>query len=78
MTTDSALDRYLASRPTDEETAREAVRPYLDLDPAARLQALAGLLHAMDVLLQGREPASAPDDLRFWRHWMDSSLGRPR
>lgn len=78
MSSDSALDRYLAARPSDEETARVAVQPYEALDPAARLDALAQLLGGMDVLLRGQQPARAPDDEAFWRHWMDSALGCPR
>jgi hypothetical protein len=78
MPSDSTLDRYLASRPSDEETAREAVRAYRALGPAARLDALTDLLRGMDVLLRGKRPARAPDDEGFWRHWMDTSLGCPR
>ncbi|MEN8148247.1 MAG: hypothetical protein ABFS86_00405 [Planctomycetota bacterium] len=72
------IDRLLATRPTDEETARAAVAPYRSLDAAARLEALASLLRDMDTLLDGRMPVRSPDDENFWRHWMDPSLGRPR
>jgi hypothetical protein len=78
MSADPALDRYLTSRPSDEETAHAAVRPYLRLAPAARLAALADLLRGMDTLLRGRRPASGPDDVSFWRHWIDPTLGGAR
>lgn len=63
--------------PTDEETARRSVAPYLDLTPAERLDVFASLLHDMDVLLNGRMPVEAPEDPPFWRRWKDPSLGRP-
>jgi len=73
-----ALDRYLRVTPTDEETARAAVRPYKGLTPRAKLEALAALLREMDALLAGRRPRVAPDDAEFWRHWTDPARGRPR
>lgn len=78
VTADPTLDRYLRSRPSDEESARSAVRPYRTLDPASRLEALAELLRSMDVLLRGRHPAASPDDVSFWRYWTDPSLGGAR
>jgi len=72
------LEQYLDARPTDEETAHKAVRPYRALDAAARLDALVVLLRGMDLLLGGRRPVISPDDAAFWRHWSDPSLGRPR
>jgi len=63
--------------PTDEETARKSVAPYLDLTPVERLEVLASLLHDMDVLLNGRMPVEAPEDPPFWMRWKDPSIGRP-
>ena len=75
---DPTLDQYLDARPTDEETARAAVRPCLALDAMARFDALVNLLRGMDRLLGDRKPLAAPDDVTFWRHWGDPSLGCPR
>jgi hypothetical protein len=77
MPSDPTLTRYLDARPTDEETAREAVRGTRDLSPPERIAALESLLRAMDVLLAGRLPVRPPADSSFWRHWKDPSLGRP-
>lgn len=71
----SLLDRYLASIPTDEETARRAVRPYAGMSGEERLRALADLLGEMDILLGGRLPIRSPDDEQFWRHWKDPTHG---
>lgn len=78
MPADPILSRYLDARPTDEETARASVAFYRELDVPARIEALTALLRDMDVLLDGRKPVRAPDDVRFWRHWKDASVGRPR
>lgn len=78
MSADPTLSRYLDARPTDEETARAGVAAYRDLDAASRLEALTALLRGMDALLQGRKPVRSPDDVSFWRHWKDVSLGCPR
>ena len=78
MRDDPTLDHYLSVRPTDEETAQNAVRPYRAMDAAARLDSLAVLLRGMDLLLAGRRPVTSPDDAAFWRHWSDPSLGCPR
>ena len=72
------LAHYLRCVPTDEQTARAAVRPYRDLGSIERLEALVSLLREMDALLAGRPPLRAPDDVEFWRHWMDPARGRPR
>jgi hypothetical protein len=63
--------------PTDEETARRSVAPYLDMTPEERLLVFASLLADMDVLLDGREPVEAPEDPPFWMRWKDPCLGRP-
>jgi len=78
MPDDPTLEQYLGVRPTDEETARKAVRPYRTMDAAARLDALVVLLRGMDLLLAGRRPVTSPDDAAFWRHWSDPSHGCPR
>ena len=78
MSADPYLSRYLDARPSDEEAARACVAPYRDLDPVSRLEALTTLLRGMDSLLQGRQPVRSPDDVRFWRHWKDVSVGCPR
>ena len=78
MPAEPTLDQYLDARPTDEETARAAVRPYLALDAVARFDAFVALLRGMDGLLGDRKPLAAPDDVAFWRHWRDPSLGCPR
>ncbi|MFV1959501.1 MAG: hypothetical protein ACC662_08835 [Planctomycetota bacterium] len=78
MPGDHPIKRVLAARPSDEETARAAVRPYRHLDAPARFEALAVLLRGMDVLLRGRRPVRAPDDVAFWKHWKDPTFGRPR
>ena len=72
------LARYLSAVPTDEETVRQAVRPYRELDTGARLDALRSILRDMDALLAGRLPLRSPDDAGFWWHWMDPGRGRPR
>ena len=61
--------------PTDEDTARRDVEPYLDMTPEERLLVFASLLADMDALLDGRMPVEAPDDLRI--RWKDPSIGRP-
>ncbi len=63
--------------PTDEETARRSVAPYLDMTPEERLEVFASLLADMDVLLNGRMPVEAPDDPPLRLRWKDPSLGRP-
>jgi hypothetical protein len=70
--------RYLAATPTDVETAHAAVAPYRDLDVEARLEAWTALQRSMDALLDGRTPVRSPDDIDFWKHWVDPSRGRPR
>ena len=77
MDADRILTGYLGATPSDEETARRTVEPYRDLDPGARLEALATLLRGMDTLLGGRTPFRAPDDVAFWRHWKDPFHGGP-
>ncbi len=78
MPEDPTLDRYFDARPSDEETARATVRPYLAMEVVARFDALVALLRGMDRLLGDRKPLAAPDDVAFWRHWSDASLGCPR
>jgi hypothetical protein len=63
--------------PTDEETARRSVAPYLEMTPAERLEVFGSLLADMDVLLAGRMPVEAPEDPPFWMRWKDPSIGRP-
>ncbi len=72
------LDRYLAARPSDVDTARAAVAPFRDMTPRARIDALVMLLCEMDAILAGRPPFRSPDDIDLWRHWKDPSLGCPR
>ncbi|MHC4971626.1 MAG: hypothetical protein ACYTG3_04790 [Planctomycetota bacterium] len=74
---DASVAEYLAAVPTDEQTARRAVAPYLRLTPAERWAAFAALQAEMDVLLNGRAPWRDDRFEPLWRHWKDPSLGRP-
>ena len=78
MSDQPTVEEYLRARPTDEETAFEAVDRYRNLTPAQRIEALADLLASMDRILAGRKPLRSPEDEDFWRHWVDPSLGCPR
>jgi hypothetical protein len=72
------LAEWLARRPSDRETAREEIEPFLDMTPDERLKCFEGLQRAMDVFVRMHRPVDDPANRDFWRHWRDPGYGRPR
>ena len=68
---------YLARLPTDQDWARREADRFRDCSTDERFDALEDLLRLMQELLGSQEPIG-DGSLPFWRHWSDSSLGRPR
>ncbi|MEW6742870.1 MAG: hypothetical protein AB1486_08930 [Planctomycetota bacterium] len=72
------LEEYLARLPDSEVDARARVEPFRAKTPTERLLALDRLVNGMRVLSAGRAPPRNPDEVDFWRHWMDPHFGKSR
>ena len=79
MLDDPTLEQYLRAKPTDEETAQKAVRPYRALDVVARLDAMVALLrHAMRLLHAAVDVTRVlPSTYRHYRAESGPQTGAP-
>ena len=72
---DISLQDYLALVPSDEETARRAVRPFYFATFEIRWKAFAELLREMDAISLGEEYKKDTASELFWHHWTDPAFG---
>lgn len=68
------IARYLATTPSDRESAYEDVDLTAEMTPSERWACLAELLARVRALRGGRPPETDEDEPAFWRYWSDPTF----